>query len=133
MTFDRDQFDKATDARKNGRTREIMPLLRAVEAAAPVMQKMMTESDNWNRYLTYLQGFIEKARQRKAMTFAQIDNPSILDDKDLRRLKNDLVIAQSMIDAWTLAVELPKAIIDNGAEAQAIIDKFEREHEKPTV
>ena len=133
MPYDREDFLKAAGAKSIERTREIMPLLRAVEAAAPVMQKMLTGSEHWDRYLSYLQGFVEKAKQRKAVTFAQIENPAILADPDLRRLKNDLVIAQTMIDAWTLAIELPNAIMENAEKAQEVINRFEQEHEKPAA
>ena len=129
MTYDRAEF-KATIAEKaRQRQSATLPAMRALQAAGVIMAKLTTSSDEWNRYLSYVQGQIEKTRQRKAVAEARQNDPAIWDIPERNKLKADILQADAMIAAWDWAMELPKALIDGGAEATEFLNKLDREND----
>ena len=116
--------------KQEDRARQMIPLLRVIEAAAPVMQSVMTTSDHWNRYLTFLQGFVEKTKARKLAAELRLADPAVWDPESLMKLKGDILAAGAMIEAWEVAIQLPRAIIDGGAEAEKMIKEFEEKHDQ---
>ena len=101
--------------------------------AQSFMAKLTTGSEEWNRYLSYLQGQIETTRGRKADALSKMADPAVWDTQVLTKLKSDILQADAMIAAWEWAMELPKALADGGAEATEFLNKLERENdaEKP--
>lgn len=122
-------YDKAeflASVRNRAQTRaDNMPFLRAAAAVAPVMEKLTTHSEHWDRYLSYLAGFIKQAEAFKANAQAKLGDPNTWQPDLLMKLKSDILVAESAIQAWMSAMELPKALIAGGEEAVQIITRFE--------
>ena len=112
------------------RARQMMPLLRLIEGAAPVMQAVLTTSEHWNRYLTFLQGYVERTKARKMAAEFRLADPAVWDPQALMKLKGDILAASAMIEAWEVAIQLPRAIIDGGAEAEKMIKEFEEKYDQ---
>ena len=121
MSFDKKEFLETVAKRSQERNSGNMPLFRAAVAVAPIMEKLMTGSDVWDRYLQHLQAYINQAETSKLNAQAKISDPAIWDAGALAKLKSDILIAEAMIQAWRVAMQLPKALIQGGEEAQAIL------------
>ena len=129
MSFDRKQWNDALAAKAKQRQTSALPAMRAMQVAGVIMAKLTTGSEEWNRYLSYLQGQIEKAQERKAVAHSKMADPSVWEPYQLNKLKADILQADAMIAAWQWAMELPKALVDGGAEATEFLNKLDRENE----
>lgn len=129
MEADRKEFHKKTEQHALERQQQMMPMVRMLAGAAPVMQAMMTESDAWNRYLAILQGFLETIKKSRAMAQDRLSDPTVWEPYQLVKLKSDVLQATAMIEALETAIQLPKALLEGGEAAKEIISKFEAQHE----
>jgi len=130
MTYDRAEFKATLADKAKKRQSETLPAMRALQVAGVIMAKLTTGSEEWNRYLSYLQGQIEKTRGRRADALSKMADPAVWDTQTLTKLKSDILQADSMIAAWEWAMELPKALVDGGAEATEFLNNLERENDK---
>lgn len=130
MPFDRKDFKESVTARADKREREMMPLIRVLQGAAPVMNELMTGSDVWNRYLAILTGFAERLKAGKTHAQARLAAQDVWESQQLMKLKSDILVADGMLDMLQTAMELPKALIEGGSVAQEIVAKFEAKHEQ---
>lgn len=129
MSFDRKDFAEAQAKRHDRETRSQLPAFRLISSAAPVMNRLMTESDAWNRFLTILQGQVERITRLRDDVHQQILNPALWNDEAMRKLKADALQADAMLESLQFVMELPKALQDDGAKAQEIVAKFEAKDE----
>ena len=130
MTYSRQDFLTAVKDKAHQRQSATLPAMRALQAAGVIMAKLTTSSDDWNRYLSYLQGQIEKTRERMDAAREKQDDPAVWDVAERNKLKADILQAGAMIAAWQWAMELPKALVDGGAEATEFLNKLDRENDK---
>ncbi len=129
MAYDRSDHVATIRDRQQERAREIMPLVRLVASAATVMHGL-TENEHWNRYLTYLQGIIETWVKARDSAAVKLGSPAVWSHEELLKLKCEVLVANATIDAFRLAINLPKAIMAGKSEAERIIGEFERTMEK---
>lgn len=129
MSYDRQQFLDTIKQRTAERQGEMMPLLRVVQAAGQVMETLTTNSEPWNRYLSYLQGQIDKAEATRRAAQDKLSDPTIWDAQTMAQIKSGMLEAGAMIRAWQLAMELPKLIMENSDRVQDVINKFDQSHE----
>lgn len=129
MAYDRKDFDDGAAERKQARRVEFLPMARVLAGAAPVMSAL-TGDASWDRYLTYLQGFVERTTAALVSTRAKLDDPNLWGHLELVKLKSDILVAEGMVQALTLAINLPKAILEGAEQAQKLITEFEQEVEK---
>ncbi len=122
--FNREDFLATVAKRAGERQSNIMPMLRAAQAVAPVMAKLTTGNPEWDRYQQHLQGFIEQAQSAKAGAQGKITGPEAGDPLILAKLRVDIITADAMIEAWTTALNLPAALIQGGEEATTLIKRF---------
>ena len=128
MSFDRSDY-KATQAdKKHERQAEMLPMARIIAGAAPAIGSL-TQHDDWNRYLGYLQGFLERLTKQRDIAIAKQNDPSVWEHKDLLKLKADVLVAEAGIEWLGLAISLPNAIIEGAGVAQELITKFEQQTE----
>ena len=132
MEADIRDFQKRQSEGQADRTRELLPMLRVMQAAAPVMEALITGSDVWNRYLGYLQAQFDQATTRKRYAQDRLADPLVLAHEDLLKLKNDILVADAILATLKFAMELPKAIIEDGYKVTDIIAQFDKKNEKPT-
>ena len=125
--FNREEFLATVAKRVGERQSNIMPLLRAAQAVAPIMEKLTTGNVEWDRYLQYVQGYIEQARAAKANAQAKIGEAG--ETKALHKLRTDIITADAMIEAWTTAINLPAILIHGGEQATVEILRFKAKDE----
>lgn len=131
MSFDKPEFLATIAKRAGDRQANIMPLLRAAQAVAPIMEKLATGDANWDRYLQYLQGYVGQARAAKLNAQEKIGNPKAIDPLVLAQLRVDIIVADAMVEAWTVAMQLPNILIRGGEEATATIIRFQENKNEP--
>ena len=122
--FDKRDFLDSVAKRAGERQSNIMPLLRAAQAVAPIMEKLTTGNAEWDRYLQYVQGYIEQAGKAKATAQAKIGGPEAGDPLVLAKLRVDIIVADAMTEAWTAAINLPHILVHGGEQATAEILRF---------
>ena len=130
--FTRKDFNATIAEKARQRTTQQIPGLQMIQAAGAVMAKLTTQSDEWNRYLSYLQGQIDKTRERVAAARLKQDDPALWDVAKRNKLKADILQGEAMIAALEWAMALPKALVDGGAEATEFLNKLERENGETT-
>jgi hypothetical protein len=126
MAWDRSEHVKARAERQHERAAAVMPLVRLVASAAPLMETLTTADEHWNRYLQYLQGIVQRFEEARDVARAKLADPATWKTEDLLKLKSDALVAQATIDALKIAIELPSAIMGGKDEANRIISEFEK-------
>ncbi len=130
MAYDRKDFTAILAEKAKHRRDSSLPAVRALQAAGVIMARLTTGSDDWNRYLSYLQGQIDKTRERVAAARAKQDDPALWDVAERNKLKADILRGEAMIDAWNYAMLLPKALVDGGEEATESLNKLDNENDQ---
>lgn len=129
MAYDRKEHLSLVKDRQHEQARALMPLVRLVAGAAPVM-KAVTEDEHWNRYLSFLQGIMETWAKARDAAREKLASPAVWSHEALLKLKCDVLTSDATIEALQLAIDLPKAIMSGNDEAKRIIEEFERAQEK---
>jgi hypothetical protein len=125
MAFDRDEFTATNADKVHQRQVEFLPMARILAGASPVMRGL-TGNPNWDRYLSYLQGFIERTNIMLSNARSKLSDPAVWEHKDLLKLKSDILVAEAIVQTFTLCISLPKAIVDGAEEAQKLVTEFEQ-------
>ena len=128
MPFDRYEFIASLASTRERKARDSLPQLRVVQAQAVVMDALLVTPE-WNRYLSYLQELVNRTMASKAAAQARQNDPSIWDPQQLAKLKSDVLQAEAMLQAWDIAMRLPKALIEDAEKATAMIAEFGKQDE----
>jgi hypothetical protein len=120
MSFDRKDFQSSAKDHQIERAEKMIPVARLIAGAVPVMTDL-TQNESWNRYLTILQGFIERWTQARETARNKLSDPAIWIAEDLIKLKADILVAQATIDALQTAMQLPNLILGGGTAAEEFI------------
>jgi len=133
MSYDRKDFLEAVKEKAHKRRVDALPSVMALQAAGVIMARLTTGSAEWNRYLSYLQGQIDKTRVQKENAHTKLADPAIWEPYQLNKLKADIIASDAMITALQWAMELPKALVDGGTEATEFLNKLDRENDKDSA
>jgi hypothetical protein len=125
---DRKDFAPLLEKRHGEANARLLPLARLVQGAAVVADKLK-RTEEWERYCTYLQGMANKMVGARDTARAKMNDPTVLAHADLLKLKFDAAEADAMVRAWTMAIELPAAILAGGEEADKFIQEFDKKNE----
>ena len=124
MAFDRNDFNAGIKERAHARASELMPLVRLIAGAVPLMEALVTKDEHWNRYLQYLNGLVGHWQVKRDEAAARLINGSTWNHEDLLKLKSDILVADAMIAAWKIAMDLPKTIVGCKDQAQNVINEL---------
>lgn len=132
MPFDRDEFIAGLATDRKRRTQEQLPALRAVQAQAVVMEKLLVTPE-WNRYLSYLQELVNKATAARDLAIRKLtEDAAVWEQAEMVRLKSEIAEARGMLTAFEIAMKLPKALIDDAAKADELVKQYgEKGNETP--
>lgn len=125
MPFDRKDHAELVAKKNEARNREMLPAFRALAAAAPVMDRLNTGNEAWDRYLTILQGQVERITRLRDDACRRMRDPAVWGDEANRMLKAEAMRADAMLEVLDFVMNLPKALIEDGARAQEIVSQFE--------
>lgn len=127
MIADRRDFEATFKEKHDRKRQELMPLMRLVAGAAPVMEAL-TAGQEWTRYQQILQGLVDKWKAQRDSARDKLGSAQ-LSDVELRKLNTDVVGANAAIAAWEMALQLPRAIASGADEANQVIAEFEKKNE----
>jgi len=128
MTYGREEYNEFASKKREERTRERLPMLRALAAVAPNMQ-VLTNDQKWDQYLAYLTGLIEELTEARAVALGRLADPSLVSQDEIMKAKIALHINDAQIMAFEIARDLPKAIMESADAAKAVISRFEERRE----
>jgi hypothetical protein len=123
---DKTDFTATLAQRHDRKQAEIMPLIKLVAGAAPIMDKLVVD-EKWTRYQSYLQGLIEQWTKQRDAAQSKLGIP--LKTEELQKLNADVISANASIAAWELAIQLPAAIVQGAEHARKTIAEFEKRHD----
>ena len=125
MIADKKDIQGTLQVRHTEAIRRVLPEARLLAGAAPVMDGL-TRSPEWERFCTILQGMAVRFGDRKQAALLKLSDPSIVDDQQVRKLRQDVFEAGVWLTAMQFAIELPAAIVKGGEEATKFIAQFEK-------
>jgi len=128
VAFDRQEFAESLKAKHAERQRALIPVAQIVQGAAVVADGLQ-RTPEWERYATYLQGYRERMAKQKQVALQKLGDPAIVDDQQIRKLRQDVFIADISMDTLKLAIELPAYILKGGEEADRFLESFEKKNE----
>lgn len=128
MSFDRKEFTASLKEVHERKQAAWQPVARLVQGAAVVMDGLVRD-EAWGRYATYLQGVMDRFTVQRKLALDKLADPMVSDEKEMRKLKSDIAIADTTISTLKFAMELPVAIIKGGEEAKEFVKKFEDKNE----
>lgn len=128
MIADRKDVAANLRAKHAERQQALVPVAQIVQGAAVVADSLQ-RTPEWSRYCTYLQGYVERMRKMKEVAHQKLGDPAIVDDAQVRKLRQDIFIADVTIDSLTFAIELPAYILKGGEEADKFIASMEKKNE----
>ena len=131
MIADRTDFAATLKAKHAERQSAMVPVAQIVQGAAVVADKLQ-RTPEWARYAEYLQGHRERMEKQKQIALSKLGDPAVMDDQQVRKLRQDIFIADVTMDALRFAIELPAFIMKGGVEADQFIKDFEKKNEAQT-
>lgn len=131
MIADRKDFAASLAKRHGEANARILPMARILAGAATVMDKL-ERTEEWSRYCTYLQGMMDRFETQKKQALLKLSDPNITEDREIRKLRQDIFIADVTMDTLRFAIELPAAVLKGGDEAREFIHQFEKKNENTT-
>ena len=81
--------------------------------AAPQME-LLTGSEEWDKYLSYIQPLLENAKIQKENITQQLLNPSLFDAEKIFQLKSEHLRMTERIEVIETLMTFPKQIIEYG-------------------
>jgi hypothetical protein len=124
MSFERGQVESLLKGKHREMQQSFVPVARLLQGAAPVTDKLVRSSE-WDRYVTILQGVIDRYKVQRTTAEKKLADPSITKDEDVRKLRHDIFIADVTMDTLRFAIELPAAILQGSDEATRFATEFE--------
>ena len=85
--------------------------------AAPPME-VLTTSENWNKYLEYLQGQVEETKENLTKYQDILLNPNTLDYADILYAKTFYLRLQERLHTLEFVMQIPKHLIESGKIAK---------------
>lgn len=128
MAFDRKDFAASLKEKHAERQSALIPVAQIVQGAAVVADNLQ-RTPEWARYVTYLQGYVERMKKRKELAQHKLGDPSVVDDQQVRKLRQDIFVADVTMETLTFAIELPAFILKGGEEADKFIAEWEKKRE----
>lgn len=125
MPFDRSDFEARLKEKATERQSAQIPALQIVRAAGMIAERIQT-TDEWNRFLSYVQGFRDKAQFAADTARVRQNDPAVWDQAMLAKLKSEVIAMDAQIQAFDLVLGLPKLLSEAGKDAAVDIEKYEK-------
>jgi hypothetical protein len=126
MTFDRRDYVDSLKINHAKKQAALLPVAQIVQAAA-VLSDNLQRTPEWSRYCQILQGLSEKYSKRKDIAQQKLGDPNVVDDNDVRKLRQDIFLADISVDLLRFVIELPAFIMKGGEEAEKFLSDFDKQ------
>jgi len=113
----------AQEAEKRQTTDQIERSMRFLEQAE-VSQEALMADPHWRHYQQMVQGAIEQTKTHLETLKRSLEHPDLTEESEIQRVRNQLFICRARIEAWEVAISLPKSIIENAEQARERLKQF---------
>jgi len=86
-------------------------------ARTAVDMEYLTGNEQWDKYLTYLQGILNKAQSAKMDLEDQLLSPELVNHEHIIKIKAQIARYQERVDVLMFVMTFPKDIIEHGKVA----------------
>ena len=124
MTIDRKDFEESEIKRKEERDQGRLFAFHGMAREA-VKAEFMTSDENWDLYLSYIQGLIKNAESQIEPLKSRLIEGNVFDHVELLLLKNEITRLGERLHVLNFVIALPKQVIENGKKAKKYVEKFE--------
>ena len=121
---DLNEYRKMRGADDGGKAENVLRRLGTLHRAA-VQTELLTGNPHWDEFLGYIQAAVEEAERQRDGFMEALDDPNIVDDAQVRKLRNARLACNERIGAWRAVMELPKDLLENKSEIKALMDRME--------
>ncbi len=124
MTFERADYKDLLNKKKTERVREqktSLEMLRRAEVGA----KFLTNDENWDVYLSYIQNAIERTEAQLSAFKEGLCDPNITNTDEIMRIKIHAATCAGRIEAMKAMRALPKELMTAGAQARQLLDTID--------
>lgn len=104
--FSREEYEKTKKKEPKAVSPEIV-------RTAPQME-YLTNSEEWNKYLSYIQTLLDQARSSLENITSQLLNPSLFEAEKMFQLKSEHARMAERIEVIETLMSFPKQIIELG-------------------
>lgn len=110
MPYSKADYDSLT--KKKPKNKDNITSLEAIRAA-PQME-VLTNSEEWNKYLTYLEPLAQQAEARANDIADQLLSPTLFEAEKIFRLKSEHIRMIERSEVIRILMTFPKDIIEYG-------------------
>lgn len=115
--FDRDDWNKRLDEKKKEKLQSEENSNKFALRTSVEMTRL-TGSEEWDKYLTYLQGLLETSNVRIGELEEKILSPEIFGHDDMIKLKSQIIQFRERSTVLEFVMSFPKEIIEYGKVAK---------------
>jgi len=124
MGFDREEYRQQIAGKAKERITADAKNLHMIERAA-LDAVAVTSDPHWDLYLSYLQNAIEETKGQKARLMEKLGDSRVVESAEIMHLKLHIAECTGMLNAWIVARDLPKELMENGDKARSLLEKVE--------
>jgi len=110
--YDRADWEALKKAKQKGKPEPIQTVTQILRAAPPM--EILTNSEEWDKFLSYLQPLVERSEQESAYLKDKLTDPTIIKHEELVFLKLAYTRQTERTEVLKLVMSLPKEIIKLG-------------------
>ena len=125
----RDEWHKTWAAGKEDAKLERQGRELTMMTQAAIDMKIMTGYTEWDKYLSYLQEFVNQTKAKQAEFERTLNDPMLVDHGPMLQAKIAARECAAVVTALTGAMELPVDIINNGDKAKGLIERMAEKDE----
>lgn len=116
MQYSRFDYEKLVKKQKKA---EVVNL--EVKRAAPQME-VLTNSEEWNKYLSFIQPLLEQAKEHLNEISQNLLNPSLFEAEKIFQLKSEHIKMTERVHVLEVLMSFPKQIIEYGKVSTSLED-----------
>lgn len=123
MSFDRAAYSAMVQRRRTTWAQNSRPMLETAMAASTRID-LLTGDPNWDHFLAYIEAAVLSMKERESGYARKLEDPMLVDPQEMMKIKVQLAQARARIEAWQAVQQLPKDILNLGAQAKSIMERL---------
>lgn len=121
MSYERQEWQDLQKKSQISRLRDKRPDLELLQQAE-VSAKHLTGIPEWDTYLRFLQGGINKAVAQRDQWLTKMAQPDA-SDEEVARARRYALMLDAQVNAWRAAASLPADIMRQGEDAEDLLSR----------
>ncbi len=122
MSFGREEYASFVNGKRSQKMED--PRYELLIQAG-VKAEHLTGDENWDIFLSYIQGSIDQTTEHLHAWEQRLTDPELVDDIEMRHAKIAAIRCRERIVAWQAVIELPVDLRKMADEAKALMERIE--------